>query len=82
VIASSGNVSQWTDQSPVGNDAVQASGGNQPTLTESWLERWGFYVDQDSGFGGKTCLSRRACKRPAYLAVNFKMLAMRAKTWN
>jgi hypothetical protein len=35
VTSSGGNVSQWTDQSPFGNNAVQASGGNQPTLTSN-----------------------------------------------
>jgi len=32
VTSSSGKVSQWADQSPAGNNAVQSSSGNQPTL--------------------------------------------------
>jgi len=35
VTSSSGNVSAWADQSPAGNNAVQATGGNQPTLVTS-----------------------------------------------
>lgn len=29
-------VSQWNDQSPVGNNFVQATGANQPTVTSNW----------------------------------------------
>ncbi len=33
VTSSGGSVSQWADQSPAGNNAVQATSGDQPTLT-------------------------------------------------
>jgi hypothetical protein len=33
----SGNVSQWTDQGPLGNSAVQSSAGNRPHLLSSAL---------------------------------------------
>jgi hypothetical protein len=41
VVSSSGNVSQWTDQSQNGNNASQTTGSNQPTVVTNALNGLG-----------------------------------------
>ncbi len=72
VTSSGGNVSQWTDQSPAGNNAVQSTSGNQPSLVAGSLQ--GLPVIHFNGSNGYLAL-------PACISNDFSMVvAFRSST--